>query len=111
MISAKMKYSVKPYDTMTEALDDLYKQGFTSDLNLITRGSFTNEGILPIQDFIIIRTIRFENYSDPAENAILYAITSHKHRIKGTLVNGFAIYSDPLTDLFINSIRLQRILV
>jgi len=104
------KIMIEPYDTMTEALADLYKQGFTYDFNLITKATYDIANLLPIRDFEIIRTIRFENDSDPAENAILYAIVSGTHNIKGTLVNGFGVYADALTNRFINSIHMQRAL-
>lgn len=98
----------KAYDTMTEALNDLYDQGFTYDFNLVTKKTYDIANNLPIVDFVIAKIIRFENDSDPAESAILYAIVSNKHSIKGTLVNGFGIYADPLTNLFINSIHSQK---
>ena len=98
----------KPYDTMTEALNDLYELGFTYDFNLVTKKTYDQAGQLPVQDFAITQTFRFENNSDPAENSVLYVIVSGKHQMKGTLVNGFAIYADPLTDRFINSIRQQE---
>ena len=98
----------KPYDTMTEALNDLYNQGFTYDFNLVTKKTYDASYNLPIVDFVIVLIIRFENDSDPTESAILYAIVSSKHCIKGTLVNGFGIYADPLTNLFINSIHSQK---
>jgi hypothetical protein len=92
---------------MTEALNDLYEQGFTCDFNLITNQSYGRTPHLPIQDFVITKTIRFEDNSDPAENSILYVIVSIEHRLKGTLVNAFGMYSDSLAHRFINSIHMQ----
>ncbi len=47
---------------------------------------------------------RFEGVSDPADEAILYAISSAQFHLKGTLVNDYGIYSDAATD------KLLRIL-
>src|SRR6186713_2266600 len=96
------------YDTMSEALNGLYKRGFTYDFNLITRKTYDLTDHLPMQDFEIEQIIRFENDSDPGENAILYTIVSDKHHIKGTLVNGFGIYADSFASRFVNSLKLQK---
>src|SRR5690606_27899280 len=39
------------------------------------------------------------------DEAIVYAISSDKHNIKGTLVNGYGIYADKLADEMIQALR------
>lgn len=96
------------FETMTEALNELYLDGYTYDFNLVTLATYNSHRHLPIRDFVIVHVFRFENNSDPSESAILYAIGSELHQIKGTLVNGYGIYADALTNRFINSIGSQE---
>ncbi len=48
------------------------------------------------EDFEIIEVYRFEGNSDPADEAIVYAIESNKGQ-KGVLVNGYGPTSDAMT--------------
>jgi hypothetical protein len=48
---------------------------------------------------------RFEGESDPSDEAILYAISSEKHGLKGLLVNGYGVSSDPLTEAMVSKLR------
>ncbi len=98
---------MKAYDTLSETLEVLAYNGYILDFNLITRQTFNKQGSLPIDDFEIIHIFRFENNSDPADDAVLYVIISTKHQMKGTLVNGTGIYSDSLTNQFLDSINKQ----
>ncbi len=41
---------------------------------------------------------RFEGDTDPADEAIVYAISSTKHTIKGVLVNAYGMYSDSFSN-------------
>jgi len=49
-------------------------------------------------EFEIDRFFRFEGETDPADESILYAVSSDKYNLKGILVNAFGIYSDPVAD-------------
>jgi hypothetical protein len=86
------------YETLTEALADLEKRGYTHDFNIHTEkeclicNNITTE--LDAEEFEIDETYRFEGETDPADEMILFAISSLNHNIKGTLVNAYGIYSD-----------------
>ena len=45
--------------------------------------------------------------SDPGDEAVVYAISSTTSTTKGTLVNGYGIYSDPQTDTIIKVIEAK----
>jgi hypothetical protein len=45
--------------------------------------------------------------TDPANEAILYAISSLKGK-KGILINGYGIYSDPITDEMIAKLKYLK---
>jgi len=86
------------YDTVSEALNDLAKRGFTHDFNiheeadcLICTNTMTQ---LSPKDFEIVETYRFEGDTDPADEMIVFAIASIKHDLKGTLINAYGIYAD-----------------
>jgi hypothetical protein len=89
---------MKAYDTMTEAINGLRQRGYTADFNIrfdcIYCGADSST-LLP-SEFEIDEVYRFEGPTDPADSAILYAISSH-HGMKGLLVNAYGAYADPMT--------------
>ena len=62
-----------------------------------------------IINYLIINYVqvyyRFEGLSDPGDEAVVYAISSAKYNLKGTLVNGYGIYSEPLVDEMVKALR------
>jgi len=54
---------------------------------------------------VIDKHYRFEGLSDPGDEAIVYAISSIKNNLKGTLVNGYDISSESLTDDLISALK------
>ncbi len=85
------------YETVSEAVNDLKKRGYTADLSmeaerecLICQGSATE---LSPEDFVIDEVYRFEGMTDPGDEMIVYAISSVNKDIKGIVVNAFGIYS------------------
>ena len=86
--------------TLSETLKELKAKGYTEDFNLKAECIDCHSGHLKIfpSDFHIDKYFRFEGQTDPADAAILYAISSDKHNVKGVLVNAYGVYSDALTD-------------
>jgi hypothetical protein len=86
--------------TLSETLKELKATGYTEDFNLKADCIDCRSGQLKIfpSDFHIDKYFRFEGQTDPADEAIVYAISSEKHKVKGVLVNAYGVYSDPLTD-------------
>jgi quercetin dioxygenase-like cupin family protein len=93
--------------TVSEVLNDLKLKGYTVDFNLDDNCLICHSNSLKIhpQDFVVDKHYRFEGMSDPSDEAIVYAISSPKHNIKGTLVNGYGISSDNLTDDLIKALN------
>lgn len=86
------------YDTVSEAVNDLQKRGYTSDFNLNHDVDFitcnkTSTSLSP-EDFEIDEIHRFEGETDPADETIVYAISSAKYNIKGIIVNAYGTYAD-----------------
>ena len=57
------------------------------------------------EEFVVDKHYRFEGATDPSDEAIVYAISSTKHNIKGTLIDGYGISSDPATDKMIAALK------
>ncbi len=97
-------------DTMTtvsEVLNRLKKDGYNVDFNLSESCLVCQGNSLELypEDFVVDKHYRFEGISDPADEAIVYAISSDKHRVKGTLVDGYGIYSDSLTHAMLKALQ------
>ena len=93
--------------TLSEVMAELRKRGYTEDLNLQSDCLICQGGKQPLHpdDFSIDRFYRFEGESDPADEAILYAISSEKYNLKGILVNGYGISANPLTDAMVRKLQ------
>ncbi len=81
------------YDTLSQAVNDLIKRGYTTDFLieqekdcLICR---ENDMELSPEEFVIDEVYRFEGMTDPADESILFAISSDKHAIKGLVINSY----------------------
>lgn len=99
---------MRSYETVSEALNNLVKRGYTHDFNvhaekecLVCNTSLTR---LSVDDFEIDETYRFEGDTDPGDEMILFAISSTKHKIKGTLLNAYGMYSDSATTKIIEKL-------
>ncbi len=99
----------KGYETLSEALNDLQKRGFTFDFNFDNNCIFCaeNKARLNPEDFEIVEYYRFEGDSDPADNAIVYAIKSDKHNMKGVLVSAYGAYSEQVSDDLISKFKIS----
>lgn len=96
------------YDTLTEAISDLRQKGYTEDFNLKQECIECRNGQhqLRADDFKVDQVFRFEGMTDPADESILYAISSEKTGLKGLLVNGYGIYSEEITNEMALKLRM-----
>lgn len=87
---------MKSYETMSEAVNDLVKRGYDRDFNLTTDSIECKEKqtSLKANEFEIDEVYRFEGDTDPADENVVYAISSMKNNMKGILVNAYGVYSD-----------------
>ena len=90
---------MKSYDTLSEAVQDLQRRGYTYDFNLkphcLECASLKLE-IHP-EDFKVDEIHRFEGMSSTDDNSIMYAISS-KNGIKGTLVDAYGVYAENISE-------------
>ena len=100
---------MKSFDTLTEAMQDLKKRGYNLDFNLreTTIECASNGVQLSPDEFEITEVYRFEGETDPADEAVLYAIES-KDGLKGVLVNAYGPYSNPVPDKLIAKLSVHK---
>ena len=81
------------YATITEAVEQLHKQGYILDFNLQKNKLVADGKEYTAADFEITDLYRYEGQSDPGDEATVYALTSASG-LKGLLVSGYGISSD-----------------
>ncbi|MBS1504172.1 MAG: phosphoribosylpyrophosphate synthetase [Bacteroidetes bacterium] len=93
--------------TVSEVLNKLKEEGYTLDFNLNDNCLVCHGNSLQLHadEFVIDKHYRFEGLSDPGDEAVVYAISSVKNNLKGTLVNGYGISSESLTDDLISALK------
>lgn len=84
------------YDTVSDAVTGLKKRGYNMDFNLKDNCLICHDDKFNVDDFEIVEFYRFEGDSDPADEAVVYAIESNKGQ-KGVLVNGYGPSSDAVS--------------
>ncbi|MEO6549544.1 MAG: phosphoribosylpyrophosphate synthetase [Ferruginibacter sp.] len=99
------------YDTVSEAVNDLVRRGYTENF---TREEGTECFIcaspsirLPADFYTIDEVYRFEGMTDPADEMIVYAISSQKLSIKGVVVNAYGVYGDTETSSIVQDLKIQ----
>lgn len=98
------------YGTLSETVNGLVKLGYNHDFNIKDKCIVchrTNITLSP-DDFKIDHVYRFEGDSDPEYQSILYAISSSKFDLKGTLVNGYGTSSDEATTKLIEKLNTHN---
>ncbi|MDQ7918060.1 phosphoribosylpyrophosphate synthetase [Mesonia sp. MT50] len=99
----------KSYDTVTEAMTDLKKLGYTVDFSIMTEKECiichkTKTQLSP-EDFKIDDFYRFEGDSDPGDEMIVYAISSTIYDMKGIVVNAYGIHADAKSSAIIKKLN------
>ena len=97
---------MKDYETLSEAVDDLQKRGYTQDFNLkphcLQCVSLKLE--LRPEDFDVDEVHRFEGMSSTDDNSVIYAISSSEG-IKGILVDAYGLYAENISEQMRKKLR------
>jgi hypothetical protein len=98
---------MKTYATLSEAINDLIKKGYTFNFNIKSDCIECAENKVQLQpdDFEIDKVFRFQEMSDVDNESILYAISSTQKNLKGLLVNAYSIYADPASAKLIEKLN------
>ncbi len=98
--------STEKMPTLSEKINKALEQGYTENFKISTRGLTDEMGgkYYPASEVHIPNFHRFEGYSDPQDNAILYWIETSDGR-KGILVDAYGPYSDVKVSNFIREVE------
>lgn len=98
---------MEAYDNLLDGLNGLKQQGYIEDFNLKENCIECRNGQYKIfhNEFEIDKFFRFDNDTDPADQSILYAISSDKYKMKGVLVNAYGIYSSDIADEMVSKLN------
>ena len=101
---------MKTYTTLSEAINDLTKKGYTFNFNIKNDCIECAEHNLQLQpaDFEIDEVHRFQEMSDVDDESILYAISSTRNNVKGLLVNAYSIYADTASSDLVAKLSLAK---
>ena len=89
---------MKNYDSFVDALDDLRKRGYGNDFETDSFCLYCGDLDLRLnkEEFHVDEFYRFEEDSNPDNNAVIYAISSSTG-VKGTIVDGYGAASDNIS--------------
>jgi hypothetical protein len=96
------------YDTVTAAVNGLKQRGYILDFNLSENCLICHDDKFHPEDFEITEIYRFEGNSDPADEAVVYAIESKKGD-KGVLVNGYGPSSNEMSSGMAKKLSIHRL--
>jgi hypothetical protein len=92
--------------TLSEGVNESIAKGYTENFKVITKGLSTQDeqSIYAPQDIAISNFYRFEGYSDPQDNSILYLIETKDGR-KGTLIDAYGAEADVKISNFVRDVE------
>ncbi|HEY1038544.1 MAG TPA: hypothetical protein VGF30_04020 [Bacteroidia bacterium] len=92
--------------TMVSCMNKLYSDGYTENFVAKEKGleAPTTKKIYTPEEVKIANFYRFEGESDPADNAIVYAIET-SDGVKGVLVDSYGAYANRKVSQFITDVE------
>ncbi len=99
---------MKTYTTLSGAVNDLTKKGYTFNLQHDSIWCAENNMQLHPDEFEIDEVYRFQEMSDVDNESILYAISSTQNNVKGLLVNAYSIYAATASTKLIAKLNLSK---
>jgi hypothetical protein len=98
--------STEKMPTLTEKINIALQQGYTENFKISARGLTDELGgkYYSASEIHIPNFHRFEGYSDPQDNAILYWIETSDGR-KGILIDAYGAYADVKVNNFIREVE------
>ncbi len=95
------------YATVSEAVNELKKRGFTTDFNLEENCIVCHVDKFTPENFEITEVYRYEGNTDPADEATVYGIES-KTGLKGILVTGYGAYTENMSVAIIEKLKIRN---
>ncbi len=103
---------MKPTGDVTQSMITLsayvtsgIESGYAENFKVGSRGLYTDDGkvIYGPQEVAIANFFRYEGYSDPDDNCILYLMETNDGR-KGMLIDAYGVYADAEFSAFIRQV-------
>jgi Fe2+ or Zn2+ uptake regulation protein len=95
------------YATVSEAIEKLRAQGFIHDFTLEGNEFVCDKGRFSTDHFEIMDIYRYEGDTDPADEAMVYALESDIG-LKGILVTGYGVSSDNEVMEVLNTLSVHK---
>lgn len=77
------------YNTVSEAIEELNKEGFVIDYNLNENNLLSKTSKYNINNFEVVGVYRYEGETDPSDEAVVYAVQEKGGENKGLIVDGY----------------------
>lgn len=92
--------------TLSESVNEAIEKGYVENFKAVTKGLATEDEqvIYAPEDIAIPNFYRFEGYSDPQDNSILYLIETSDGR-KGMLIDVYGAQADEKISNFIRNVE------
>lgn len=97
------------YTSLSVAINDLQKQGYTEDFNLVEKGieSKSIKKCWNAEELEIVKFYRFEGNTNPGDNTILYLIECADGR-KGLLVDVYGADTGNISPEMIKKLHMRH---
>jgi hypothetical protein len=95
------------YATVSEAINELRKLGFTTDFNLEENCIVCHSDKFEPDHFEITQIYRYEGDTDPADEATVYGIESNTG-LKGILVTGYGANSESMSEAMLRKLSIRH---
>jgi len=98
------------YDTVTEAVSELKKRGFSIDFNIAFDKIICADNKICLQpdEFEIVEAYRFEGNSNPDDEDVVYAVESKDGSLKGVITSAFGMYADAVSNKIIQKLSMHK---
>lgn len=105
-VKPQLDDSTMQMQTLSEATNKAVAKGFTESFKIVGKGLTTEaeERFYSPEEVKIDNFFRFEGYSDPMDNAILYLIETNDG-VKGTLIDAYGAYADAKLSKFVHDVE------
>ena len=97
-------------DTVTDALKELKRRGYTIDFNIAFDKIIcsNNKICFNPHEFEIVEVFRFEGDSNPSDEDVVYAIESKDGKVKGTMTSAYGMYAETVSSEMIQKLSMHK---
>lgn len=97
-------------DTVTDALKELKRRGYTIDFNIAFDKIICSDNKICLNphEFEIVEVFRFEGDSNPSDEDVVYAIESKDGKVKGTMTSAYGMYAETVSSEMIQKLSMHK---